>query len=123
KHAMPGIGELIEMTGPDGSFGLAQVGGNPELENAFLYADEKYRFFFYADLVARSGRAFDIVVKHASTGHFEGGRPRIPEHDLRRIESNIAMFFSARRFTSIRKLISHADQRPRRVAFAWKLPS
>ena len=102
-----------------GKFYVAGVGGMPEREHAFYYADQKYEFCFYADQ-EWEGREFDVVVKHATIYLFHGPRPHINPGDCHRIGRNMAEFFAERWFFVPSKPIP-STQKFRSLKLEWRL--
>jgi hypothetical protein len=111
--------DLFEFDGEFGKFYMTDVGGMPERENAFYYADGKYEFCFYADRTWE-GDQFDVEVKNATIYRFHGPHPRINPDDFDRIARNMARFFASRWFLTANKPIPPTEKF-RNLKFSWGL--
>jgi hypothetical protein len=89
----------------------------PEFDWAFLYHDNKYHLYFYADR-QWEGSVFDVSVRSFTAKRFAGPQPFVRKSDLPAIRRNMEKFFRERDF--------HSSSRPRRpdevfrsVRFDW----
>jgi hypothetical protein len=100
-------------------FYIAWVGGMPEREHAFYYADGKYEFCFYAERLWH-GSQYDVVVKYATVDRFHGANPRINPEDFERIRRNMAAYFSDRWFFIPTEPMPPTEEF-RSVVLSWRL--
>jgi hypothetical protein len=119
ESKMRETGEPIEMEGSRGKFRIASAGGKAGLEWAFLYEDDKHRFFFYADVESLPDRRYGIHVNYASARRLEGPPPTIPAGDRDAIMENIRLFFTKRNFASINDELIKPEHRPQYIRFSW----
>jgi hypothetical protein len=90
---------LFKFEDESGKCYITDIGGMPEREYAFYYADGKYEFCFYADQ-HWDGNEFDVEVTNATIQRLHGSRPRINPADFDRIARNMAKFFATRWFVA-----------------------
>ena len=109
-----------ELEGPHGRFRVDMEGMLPEKGYAFLYEDDRHRFFFFARIDAPSPPEFRISIWYASTEHRGGDLPRISSGEVKRIEENLRHFFRTRQFFSIHEPIVKSIDRPEDISFSWK---
>lgn len=109
---------IIEIDKSTGCF-IGSAGGMPEREHTFLYHDNKYHFYFYAEQ-KWEGCTYDVNIVDASVRRFHGPGPQILDADVPIIRKNMARFFRERRF------FDSSSARPeseifRDLAINWKL--
>ncbi len=78
---------------------MSSAGTRPGFDWAFLYHDNKYHFYFYADR-EWEGKTFDVSVRSFSSKRFAGATPYILKSYLPTIKKNMAKFFRERDFLS-----------------------
>jgi hypothetical protein len=109
---------ICKIDGPDGLCYIAWIGGMPEREYAFVYRDQDYHFYFYADRVW-DGSVYDVDVHAVSVSAFTGASPVIREEHLDRIAANIKGLFEQRAFFDSSKP-RPAKEQFRNLTFSWK---
>jgi hypothetical protein len=78
---------------------MSSAGTRPEFDWAFLYHDNKYHFYFYADR-KWEGQTFDASVRSFSSKRFAGATPYLLKSYLPTIKKNMEKFFRERDFIS-----------------------
>jgi hypothetical protein len=110
---------LVEFKNESGQFYTAWLGGMPEREHTFYYADGKYEFCFYAER-HWEGDQYDVVVKDATIYPFHGPSPRIDPEDFECIRRNMATFFAGRWFLVPTESIP-STEKFRSLMLSWRL--
>lgn len=110
---------LVEFEGECGKFYIAWIGGAPEREHAFYYADTKYEFCFYADRHWDDDQ-YDVVVKDATIYRLHGPSPRIDPDDFERIRRNMARYFVGRWFL-VPTQLAPSTEKFRDLKLSWVL--
>jgi hypothetical protein len=110
---------LFEYEDKYGKCYIGSVGGMPEREHTFYYADHRYEFCFYADQ-KWDGSSFDIDVTEATIYRFHGPRPHVDPADFDRIARNMAKFFASRWFLAPRDPIP-SSEKFRGLKLSWTL--
>lgn len=114
--------DLTEISGDQGPFYIANIGGKPELENGFFYGDSNNQFFFYVNIVVFEGKKYDLDVFAATSGRFSGVKPSSPSSHLATIQSNIEKFFRERDFFTPSNPSTEANRKNlRSVRFTWSV--
>jgi hypothetical protein len=111
---------LFEFEDEEGKCYIGGVGGMPEREHAFYYADAKYEFCFYA-VSKWEGAEYDVEVTDASVYRFHGPSPHIDPKDFDRIARNMAKFFATRWFIAPSEPIPPTEHF-RSLRLSWVLP-
>ena len=111
--------DLFEYEDKYGKCYIGWVGGMPEREHAFYYADSKYEFCFYA-MQHWKGSEYVVEVKDATIYRFHGPSPRISPDNFDRVSRNMAKFFADRWFLIPSKPIPSAE-RFRGLNLSWVL--
>ena len=111
--------DLFEYEDELGKCFIGSVGGMPQREHAFYYADDKYEFCFYA-VQNWHGSEFDVDVKDATIYRFHGPSPYIDPNDFDRIGRNMAKFFTERWFLAPAKPIP-SREKFRSLKLSWVL--
>jgi len=111
--------ELLEYESDGHKFYMAWVGGMPEREHAFYYADDRHEFCFYADR-KWEGSEYDVYVRNATIYRFHGSHPRINPDDYGYLRERMARFFSERWFLDPLRPIP-ANEKFRNLTLSWVL--
>ena len=111
---------LFEYEDECGKCYIGGIGGMPEREHGFYYADSKYEFCFYADR-HWEGSEYDVEVQNATIYRFHWPRPRINPDHFDRIGRNMTSFFAARWFHLPSQLIPQTEKF-RSLSLSWVLP-
>jgi hypothetical protein len=110
--------DLIEFNGDHGPFYICGAGGWPERGDCFFYGDQKYQFFFYADVITFGEAEYEIRIKRATSRRLAGPPARINRADFGYIEDNIRAVLKERNYFLLERSLGPGEE-PRLVEFTW----
>jgi len=87
-----------------GAYVIAQHGYHPQMGDAFHYTDQKYDFYFYAQVDGDQPRD-TLSIQYISRQLFAGAAPFIDPDDQDYIEQNIKHYFESVSVMSLDKIL------------------